>query len=117
MQINFNTYKISNNYSQNPCGAQPLSFGSAKTRKFLETVSSAKYVKHINATFDDMVDAYNDLGYDVVLKRGSHAIVPLAEGKNLPLVIPHGRKFVSPLDIKRLQLVVNGDIDRAITIH
>ena len=64
-----------------------------------------------------MVSAYNELGYDVLCKRGSHAVVPVTEKFNLPLVIPHGTKYVNPQDLKRLQFVINGQIDRALAVH
>ena len=116
MKINFNGIINTNFNKAQRINSQP-SFGSAKTRKFLEELRNAQNFKHINATFDDMVDAYNDLGYDVILKRGSHASVPLTDKINITLVIPHGKKYVATKDIKRLYLILNGEIEKALAIH
>ena len=120
MKVNFNSYNLIDIYSY-PQKPQDLSiqpnFKSVKARKLIEKIQSAKHLKHINATFEDMVAIYEELGFDVILKRGSHATVPLTENKNLPLVIPHGSKYVHPLDLKRLQFVLKGEIERALNTH
>lgn len=109
-----------NNYTQKtevrPFQIQP-SFQGAKSRKFLAMLADATNLKKIKATFDDIVDAYAELGYDVIMKRGSHAIVPINERINIPLVIPHKDKIVSPFDLKRLKLIMQGEIEKATIVH
>ena len=120
MKVSFNSYNKINNYSylqKSQKGQTQLTFGSAKARKFIAVIKTAKTLKHINATFEDMVAIYQELGLDVILKRGSHAIIPLTEKANLPLVIPHGSKYVHILDLKRLKFVLNGEFERALTVH
>ena len=115
MKISFNL-AINSYFSHNQANTKP-SFGSVKAQRFLDRVKTTKSFNHFNATFEDMVSAYNELGYDVLCKRGSHAVVPITEKVNLPLVIPHGTKYVNPQDLKRLQFVLNGQIDRALSVH
>lgn len=116
MKINFNTSNLIKPYLQKAGRINVLpSFKSAKTRKMIDEIKNAKNLKHINLTFDDMVDIYNDLGYDVILKRGSHAVIPITDKVNLPVVIPHGEKFIHIHDIKRLKFILNGEIEKALT--
>ncbi|MBQ8848619.1 MAG: hypothetical protein IJ003_06715 [Candidatus Gastranaerophilales bacterium] len=121
MKLNFSSYNAINSYSNSQKLQQineQTSFGSSKARKLAQIIKDAKNFKHINATFDDAVAIYRELGYDVLMKRGSHAVVPLTEKVNLPLVIPHGSsKFVHPFDLKRLQFVINGEIEKALNVH
>ena len=109
---NYNGYANCKNNSQSN---QP-SFQGAKARKILEQVSKAKTFKNIHLTFDEMVSTYNELGYDVLMKRGSHAVIVKDSMTNYPLVIPHGNKYVHPNDVKRLQCVMNGEFDKAARI-
>lgn len=122
MNISLNSYisSYNNSYLQlSPFNQNQPAFGSAKARKLMEKVLNANSnnFKGINATFDDMVATYQELGYDVIMKRGSHAIVPLTPKANLPLVIPHGNKYVHPLDLRRLQYILNGDLEKALNVH
>lgn len=117
MKINFSSLNFNNSLLKPQDAKVQPSFGSVKAQRFLERVKTAKSFQHFNATFEDMVSAYNELGYDVLCKRGSHAVVPVTEKVNLPLVIPHGTKYVNPQDLKRLQFVLNGQIDRALAVH
>lgn len=89
-------------------------FQGASSRKFIEKLKEEQSLKHIKATFNDMVGAYEELGYEVIFKRGSHAVVPISKHANIPLVIPHGQKYVAPIDLKRLKLVIQGEIEKAI---
>ena len=108
-----NHYTVSNRtYSYNN---NSPSFEGAKSRKFLEMLRKTENCRKIKATFQDMVDAYAELGYDCLMKRGSHAIVRIDEGFNLPLPIPHKGKDVNFKDIKRLQMIALGDIEAAMT--
>ena len=120
MKVSFNVYNAINNYSYSQSSqdvhSQPV-FGSAKARKLMEKIVAAKSLKYINATYEDMVAIYSELGFDVITKRGSHAVVPLTEKVNLPLVMPHGSKYVHPLDLKRLQFVIKGEFERALNVH
>ena len=100
-----------------PSQEQPA-FGSARARKLIERVKNAKTFKGFNVSFEEMVSAYNELGYEVSFKRGSHAVIALTETVNLPLPIPHGnKKCMDMFDLKRLQCVINGDIERALNLH
>ena len=120
MKINFSPHSFINPvlYAQNPQKAQSeTSFGSVKAKKLIEKVRTAKNLKNINATFEDMVTVYKELGYNVIMKRGSHAVIPITEKVNLPLVIPHNSKFVHIHDLKRLQYIVNGEIEKALKVH
>lgn len=119
MKINFNPYTLIQPYTNKTGQAKVLpSFKSAKTRKMIEELQSAKNLRQIKFTFDDVVSIYNDIGYDVILKRGSHASVPLTDKMNVTIVIPHdGHKFVHLLDIKRLKYVLDGDIEKALSLH
>ena len=111
MYVKFDFFKKNNfpknnfRYSQNFCGA--------KSRKFLKKLAEEPNLKCTNITFDDLVDAYKELGYDIVYKRGSHAIVPLNNEINITLVIPHGRNHISRTDLKRLRYVIDGDFEKA----
>lgn len=117
--INFQNQNASPKTVTNSQVVSSPTFGSAKARKLIEKVlsSNVNNYKGINATFEDMVAVYQELGYDVIMKRGSHAVVPISDSANLPLVIPHGNKYVHPLDLKRLRCVLNGEIDKALNVH
>ena len=75
---------------------------------------SAQNIKKVHLTFDEASKIYRYLGYDVLMKRGSHAVIPITKTTNLPLVIPHKEKYIAPMDIKRLKYVINGDIEKAL---
>ena len=91
------------------------SFKGKKPEKLIQMVLDTTNNKNVKLTFDEATKIYQHLGYDVLMKRGSHAIVPLTATKNIPLVIPHGDKNISPYDVKRLRFVIGGDIDKALT--
>ncbi len=100
--------KLQGSYNNRPA------FEGAKSRKFLNTLVGITNFRKVKITFQDMVDAYKELGYDVILKRGSHAIVQIDNSYNLPLIIPHGKdKYVSPFDVKRLKLISLGKFEEA----
>ena len=114
MEINFNnTVYLS---SLRPNNARQLSFEGASSRKLIAKIKSATQLKKLGVTFDELVNAYKEIGFDVLQKRGSHAVVPLTSEINIPLVIPHGNKYVSPLDLKRFKFVLDGDYVRASTV-
>ena len=112
MQVNFNT--ISFNpliYKRN----QKPSFQGKASVKFLEKLKTADNLKHVKASFDEMVRAYNELGYDVIHKRGSHAVVIISDKIRLSLIHPHGNKkgIVTITEIKKLKYVALGEIEKA----
>lgn len=118
MKINFNPYTLIKPCTNKTGQAKALpSFKSAKTRKMIEEIQSAKNLKHIKLTFDDIVNIYNDIGYDVILKRGSHAAVPLTDKTNITIVIPNKDKFIHIMDTKRLKYVLDGEIEKALDAH
>lgn len=73
---------------------------------------ASKNPKEWKYTFEDIKGVYEHLGFDIVFKRGSHAIINI-DGKNIPLVMPHKDKYVSPPDVKRLKFLLAGDIEKA----
>jgi predicted RNA binding protein YcfA (HicA-like mRNA interferase family) len=96
------------------CFYPSTSFESAKARKLIKKVNEAEKLDKLNITFNELESMYNELGYDVFYKRGSHAVVHLTEGVNLPVIIPHKRKNVHPFDLKRFKYVCAGDIEKAL---
>lgn len=108
MNITFNTKDYS---YKNPV------FGSKAAIKFLKKLKDTPNTKYIKATFDDVVRAYNELGYDVLQKRGSHATVVISNDIRLSLVMPHGgKKSVTPTELKKLKHIANGEIEKAIRL-
>ena len=89
-----------------------VSFGANTAPKLLKKVAEAKDIKKLKITFDEMAKMYNYLGYDVLMKRGSHAIVS-SGNVNFTLTIPHKDKVVHFKDIKRLKYIMAGDIEKA----
>ncbi len=120
MNINFNPYISTNYYSssqkQQVSHAQPT-FEGMKFIKLIETVKNTKSFRHFNMSFNDVAAIYQELGYNIIFKGGSHAIIPLTETINIPLVIPHSSKYVSPFDLKRLKYILNGEIDKTLNIR
>ena len=108
--MSFNTYSAprTNMMSSNPafCGNSP--------QKLIQKIMTTENNKNIHLTFDEAAKIYRYLGYDVMMKRGSHAVIPLDGKANLALPIPHKDKYVSPFDIKRLKCVINGDLEGAL---
>ena len=92
----------------NFCGKPP--------KKLIEKVMSVRDDKKVKLSFDDAVKIYEYLGYDVLLKRGSHAVIPIDGERNLTLVIPHKDKNICLFDIKKIKCVIKGDIDKALNI-
>ena len=93
--------------SSGPC------FCGKTPKKLIDKINSTKDSKKVKLTFDEAVKIYQYLGYDVLFKRGSHAVVPVEENLNLLLVIPHKDKVISPTDVEKLRFVINGDIEGA----
>lgn len=120
MKVNPAEYKNIHEYSvpaqQNIKYSEPA-FEGAKSRKFLKMIEQTKNFKKVKATFQDMVDAYKELGYDITLKRGSHAAVNIQNKFNISLVIPHKDKYVTPYDLKRLHLIIIGKFEEARFLH
>lgn len=114
MQINLNTSL----YGLNQKREYPAFQGKASL-KFLEKIKTTKELKYIKATFDDIVRAYNELGYDVLHKRGSHAVIVISDKIRLSLVHPHGKSkgLVTPTEIKKLRYVAQGEIEKAIAME
>jgi predicted RNA binding protein YcfA (HicA-like mRNA interferase family) len=98
-------------------GYHPSFYGKSSV-KFLLKLKETKKIKYIKASYDDIVRAYNELGYDVLQKRGSHAVVVISDKVKLSLVKPHGdKKVVSATDLKKLKYVALGEIERAKAIE
>lgn len=102
-----------NSFSTNKTSSSPAFCGNSP-QKLIQKIMATENNKNVHITFDEAAKIYRYLGYDVLMKRGSHAIIPLTESKNLPLPIPHKDKYVGAYDIKRLKCVINGDIEGAL---
>ena len=117
---NYNNYtNMRNSVSrqQNFSYYQPA-FEGAKARKFLQQLRNTTDYKHLKVRFEELVSAYAELGYpDVVYKSGSHATLRIDDNFNLPLVIPHKDKHVSPFDIRRLKLIMLKEFEKAKNVH
>lgn len=92
--------------------AQYPAFCGASSEKLIKKILTSKNPKELKITFDELCRIYNHLGYDVTLKRGSHATVRVNK-TNIPIVIPHKDKYVHSNDIRRLRLVMNGEEKKA----
>ncbi len=117
MQCNFLSM-VNNIYSPRPANNQGVSspsFCGRAQEKLIKKIMASSNQKEWKYTFDDIKGVYEHLGFDVVLKRGSHAIVNI-EGKNIPLVMPHGDKYVNPKDVRRLRCLLLGDLDKALNM-
>jgi hypothetical protein len=114
MEINFNQIYSAQNPISKPNAR--LSFEGARSKKLIAKIKNATQLKKIAITFDELVNAYKEIGYDVFFKRGSHAVVPITDNCNIPLVIPHDDKYVSPYDLKRFRHVLNGEFEKAIRV-
>ena len=95
-----------------------VSFQGRAAEKLIEKIKGTKhlYSKALKLTFNDAVKIYGHLGYDVLMKRGSHAVIPTQYG-NMPLVIPHKDKYISPKDVARLRFIIDGDIKKALNFQ
>ena len=102
---------VQNNYSKQVV-TNSVAFQANTAPKLLKKVEEAKDVKKLKITFDEMVKMYDYLGYDVMMKRGSHATILCGES-SFTLPIPHKDKVVHFKDIKRLKLIAAGDIESA----
>lgn len=115
MECNFfslgNLVNSSQNSTQTGCVSSPRFCGKAQ-EKLIKKIMSSKNPKEWKFTFDELTSIYEHLGFDIVLKRGSHATVNI-RGTNIPIVIPHKDKYVHPNDIRRLKLVMAGEEKRA----
>ena len=89
-------------------------FYGARARKLIEKVNNTRKLSDLKISFEELKGMYNEIGYDVFFKRGSHAVIHLDNGVNIPLVIPHKTKNVHSLDLKRFRYVLAGEFDNAI---
>ena len=97
----------------NPIYTKNVNFSGARARKLIEKIKGVKKVDKLSISFDELKSMYNEIGYDIIYKRGSHAIVPINEKLNIPVVIPHKRKNVHPFDLKRFKYILTGQFDKA----
>ena len=98
-----------NNLSQ----TNNIVFTSKRAQKLINKIKGAEKMEKLQITFDELKSMYKEIGYDVLFKRGSHAIVPVNEDLNIPVVIPHKRKNVHPFDLKRFKYILLGMFDKA----
>lgn len=88
-------------------------FYGVRARKLIEKIQNLKKFDKIKISFDELKSMYEEIGYDVLYKRGSHAIVPVNEDINIPLVIPHKKKNVHPFDLVRFKYILLGQFEKA----
>ena len=105
--------RIINLYNQNIINNYPITFESAKSRKLIAKLEQATSLKKIEITFDELERMYNEIGYDIIRKRGSHAVVPVTSELNISVTIPHNDKYVNTNDLKRFLLVKGGKFAEA----
>ena len=91
----------------NISSANSFSLKGVQYQKLIKSIEKAPQLKKLKITFDELERMYNELGYDVIRKRGSHAIVQLTENINIPVIISHGSKYVHFNDLKRFLLIKN----------
>lgn len=103
------------NYSNVSLNSSPA-FKSAKAQKLIQKLEQAPILKKVQITFDELERMYNELGYDVIRKRGSHASVVLNEKYTMSIVIPHDDKYVKVNDLKRFLLIKEGKIEEAVNL-
>lgn len=103
MRVDFNNCGNTNN----------ITFSSKRAQKLIEKIKVAEKMEKLQISFDELKSMYKEIGYDVLFKRGSHAIVPVNEELNIPVVIPHKRKNVHPFDLKRFKYILLGMFDKA----
>ena len=101
------------NYDKKETNIKNLALKGVKSHKLIKTIQDAPNLKKIEITFDELERMYNELGYDVIRKRGSHAIVQINEKINIPIVIPHHNKYVHRNDLKRFLHVSRGNFEEA----
>lgn len=94
-----------------------INFYGARARKLIEKVNNTRKLSDLKISFDELKGMYNEIGYDVFYKRGSHAVVHLTDEVNLPIVIPHKTKDMHPLDLKRFKYVIAGEFQKALDCH
>ena len=104
MKVEFNNIIYSNNN---------ITFSSKRAQKLIQKIKSVDKMDKLQITFDELKSMYKEIGYDVLFKRGSHAVVPVNEELNIPVVIPHKRKNVHPFDLKRFKYILLGMFDKA----
>lgn len=104
-------------YNQNNLKNYNVAFASVKAKKLIAKVESAERLNKVYITFDELESMYNDLGYFVRKKRGSHASVSVGDDVTLTIPIPHGEKYVHANDIKRFLLVKEGKFIEATKVR
>ena len=88
-------------------------FGGVQTKKLIEKVANTKQLQKLDIKFDELERMFNEIGYNVIYKGGSHAIIKLNENTSISITIPHGKKQVSPYDLKRFLLIKEGKFEEA----
>lgn len=105
MYINLNRYRI-NSYNNPKAVAFEGSYD-----KLLAKIKNCNNFRKLAIRYEEAKKVYENLGYRVEVKSGSHSIVTMPDGFAFPLVLPHGsNKVISATDVKRLFFAINGDI-------
>ena len=95
---------------------QPV-FGGVQTQKLIAKLEKAERINKMEITFDQLERMYNEIGFDVVKKRGSHASIQLTPEIIISVIIPHGKKYVNINDLRRFLLVKEGKYKEASLIN
>ena len=103
MRVEFSNLTYTNN----------IAFSSQRAKKLIEKIRSMEKMDKADISFDELKSMYKEIGYDIIYKRGSHAIVPVNEDLNIPVIIPHKRKNVHPYDLRRFKYILLGEFEKA----
>lgn len=101
---------------KNTACSQPA-FTSVKAQKLIAKLESAERLNRVEITFDELVRMYDEIGYYVYKKRGSHATVAVGDNVTLAIPIPHKNKYVNSNDLKRFLLVKQGKFKEASLVN
>lgn len=106
--ISVNNYTVTNS---------TIAFNGAKSRKLIAKLENAQRPDKMKISFDELEKMYEEIGYYLIRKRGSHAVVNVTENLNIPVIIPHGRKHVHENDLKRFKLIKEGKFKEASLVN
>ena len=111
MRVNFSSFECTNNKS--------MMFSGARARKLIKKVNDSEKMDKLKISFEELEAMYQEIGYDVIYKRGSHAVIVISDKVRLSLVHPHGKRkgLVTPTEIKKLRYVAQGEIEKAIAME
>lgn len=92
-------------------------FKGAQTRKLIQKLENAERLNKVEITFEELERMFNEIGYDIIRKKGSHATIHLTDDISITIVIPHKTKYVNTNDLRRFLLVKQGKFKEAFCIN